>query len=437
MMLDIVVIVLSIVFISYAAVKLGWHPFYLLIGTSIVLGFIILESPQDVAPAIGRGFGDMLGRIAFIIIFGAFLGNLLFAAKAMDRIAIAIFSGSLSRFPSLAMGLTGLVVGIPVFCDAGYVVLSHLPKSLEVNKKGKVAMALMLAAGLYLAHTLIPPTPGPMAALGAFKMISFTGQMVLWGALLSLTTLLVLFLWLNKGLSKDAVKPNNADPQHEKGSFGKALFALMLPLVLIAVGNAVPAEHSPALDWLIAASQPSMALFISCGVAILFYLKEVRHSIKAIAESTLSQTAPILLLTGAGGALGNVISKAEFLSLPEMTASQSSSGFMVIISGFLIAALIKTMQGSSTGAIVITAALLSPIVDASFMTDEGIFLVLAIGAGSLAVSHTNDSYFWVIAKLEKWSTKEAINYWTLASVVISVVSMFFILLIYALKQWIF
>jgi len=415
------VFLLVLLFMVYSSVKFKLSPFFGLIIASVIVGLIFFGEKDQVFIVIGQGFGMMLANIAFIIIFGALLGELLFKANAFEAISAAVFRGPLKRYPDLALGCIGMIVGIPVFCDSGYLVLRNLKVAIGGSENQKIRNTLMLATGLYLAHTLIPPTPGPLIIIESLRQTDHLADFMLLGFAVSVIVLVLTFL-INRYRFKSANTVRSDVPDSTKvvdhrklPKVYRGLVPLIFPLFLIALGSSseVLGFSNATLQTV---SNPAMALFLACLVAIGLNPKLIPLVTETSSEA-LTKVAPVLLLTGAGGAFGTVMAETGFI---EYLNIQSGKGiFILILVAFGIAALIKSLQGSSTGAIVVTSALLAPILlTYDFGLSENLALYVAIGGGSMIASHTNDSYFWVIAKFENYPVKTAIKGWTVTSVLL-------------------
>ena len=438
-----IVIVFAVVLalMVYSSVKFKLSPFFGLVLASIIVGLIFFVEKDQVFTVIGHGFGKMLANIAFIIIFGALLGELLSKANAFEAISAAVFRGPLRRYPDLALGSIGLIVGIPVFCDSGYLVLRNLKEALGGSEKQKMRNTLMLATGLYLAHTLVPPTPGPLIIIEGLGASNRIADFILIGGMISLLVLLIVFginRFRLKGRQEDETHKTeealSSTPNKESVTLPKihqGLVPLILPLILIALGS-LSKVFGFTLPWIQTISNPAMALFLACLVALVLNPILLPQTVQ-ISSEALTKVAPVLLLTGAGGAFGAVMAETGFI---EYLNIQSGKGiFVLIFIAFGIAALIKSLQGSSTGAIVVTTALLTPILKTyDFGLSENLAIYVAIGGGSMVASHTNDSYFWVIAKFENYSIKNAITGWTATSVLLGIFALMAALIIASLAQ---
>lgn len=416
----------------YGSVKYKLDPFYGLVLASAVIGLIFFGEKEQVFTVIGQGFGKMLSNIAFIIVFGALLGELLYRARTFEAISAAVFRGPLGAHPDLALGCIGLVVGIPVFCDSGYLVLRNLKEALGGSVNQKMRNTIMLASGLYLSHTLVPPTPGPLIIIETLGETDHLADFILVGSLISVLVLLALLIVSRLRFKNDTPEfeeegdlKANHDMQDLPDIY-RGLIPLILPLVLIALGS-LSKVFGFSSPWLRTVAHPAMALFLACLVALAFN-RGLFSELTQISSVTLSKVAPILLLTGAGGAFGAVMAETGFI---EQFNIQGGKGIVVLVLvAFGLAALIKSLQGSSTGAIVVTSSLLAPVLATyQFGLSENFALFAAIGGGSMLVSHTNDSYFWVIAKFENYSIKQAIKGWTLSTGILALLTLISALLI--------
>ncbi len=412
---------------AFVATRWNWKPVYVLLGAALFLGIVLGDNPNKSHELVLEGFWAMMQSIALIVLFGALLGTLLKSAGTMDVLANRLYSGAMRRHPTLASAFVGLVVGIPVFCDAGYVVLSHLHRGSLYGKKTKIAMALLLALGLYLAHTLVPPTPGPMVVLASFDAMHLLVDLLWMGFLLALCVLLISFKLLPKWMPTVAaqqieslIKDSNACPDEatasstSRSAATKGIIALLLPVVLISLGTMARAAPLDFPQWMLSISKPWVALALACVFTLWVNSSVPIVKLKYSFVDTLRQVWPILLLTGAGGAFGNVIASLNLAAqLPFKFETLAAQPFILLLLAYLSTLFLKSAQGSSTAAIVVAASIIAPALGGMDLSDSlTLAIMLSIGTGALAVSHANDSFFWVIVRFEKWNNKEGLERWS-------------------------
>ncbi|RID86963.1 GntP family permease [Peribacillus asahii] len=424
-----VVLVIGVLLIVVATTKFKVHPFLSLLLGTLFVGFASGMPLAKIVENINSGFGGLMGGIGLVIVFGTIIGTILEKAGAALRMAEVVLRIVGPKRPQLAMSLIGYLVSIPVFCDSGFVILNSLRKALA--KRAKVALASMsvaLATGLYATHTLVPPTPGPIAAAGNIGADGFLGTIILIGLITAIPAVVVGYLWATKVASKIEVEDDGEELDYEEivRSFGKmpstfqAFLPIVLPIVLIGVGSIVSVigmEGNTAafLNFL---GQPVIALLAGVVTALALLPKYDEETLTNWIGEALLDAAPILLITGAGGAFGTVIKNT---GIAEMIQSwdigDTFSGALFLLIPFLIAAALKTAQGSSTAALVITSSLIAPMLPT--LGIEGAvplaLVVMAVGAGAMTVSHVNDSFFWVVTQFSGMKVTDAYKAQTMAT----------------------
>jgi GntP family gluconate:H+ symporter len=387
--------------------------------------------------AIQTGFGDLMSYIGLIVVLGSILGVALEQSGAALRLADGVLALAGQKRPILAMSIIGTVIGIPVFCDSGFIILSGLKNAVAKKSEAtRGALALALASGLYTAHTLIPPTPGPIAAAGNLGAADHIGLIMLLGFFITIPTVAVAYGWAKLRGENIATTLPDLEPttDSEHPALWRAIIPIGIPILLIAlasVARLLPLENKP-ISVLYFIGQPVIALLIGVGLAFALFPKKKQID---WVESGIKLAGPILIITGAGGALGGIL-KATSLAddIKTLLDNSADSGLIILLLAFVIAALLKTMQGSSTSALVITSSILAPLLPALGF-DSGIELalaVLAIGAGAMTVSHANDSYFWVVSQFSGISMRDAYRNYTTMTGLQGVAAILTILLLYGL-----
>jgi len=424
------IIIIGVLFIVVSTAKFKLHPFLGLLIASLFVGIASGMSLTDVVTNINEGFGGLMTSIGIIIVAGTIIGTILERSGAAYRMAEVVLRIVGPKHPQLAMSLIGYVVSIPVFCDSGFIILSSLQKSLAKRAAVPLAtMAVALSTGLFATHTLVPPTPGPIAAAGNIGATDYLGTIIVIGLLVAIPVTLVGYAWaLHAG--KKVVVPADHEPalDYEEviQSFGKmpstfkAFFPIILPIALIAIGSIAAMTMSPdtTLAKLLAfIGSPTIALL--CGVAASFLLlpEMSETTLNDWIADSLKDAAPILLVTGAGGAFGNIIKNTSISDTLQSMDFSALTGAMFLIVPFLIAAALKTAQGSSTAALVITSSLIAPML-ASVGVEGAVplaLVVIALGAGAMTVSHVNDSFFWVVTQFSGMSVTDAYKTHTVAT----------------------
>ena len=414
-------LLLVLIFIVVSTAKFKLHPFFSLIVSAIILGFAASLDGVQIISKITEGFGNTLSSIGIIIAFGTIIGVFLEKSGATRVLADAILSlVGLKRSP-LAMNLTGFIVSIPVFCDSGFVILSALNKALS-KKTGVsiVVLAISLSAGLYATHVFIPPTPGPLAAAAALD--ADIGLVILLGILVAIPSSIAGFLWakfIGGKIKMETISESTVEEENMNApGITKAILPIVIPIVLIAFKSVAQLPAHPFGEGFIFrffsfAGHPIVALFI--GVLLSFNLVRSKKSIRFDWVTTgLKEAGVIILITGAGGSLGNIIRAAGIGDIIQTSFSDLQMGIFL---PFIVAAILKSAQGSSTVAIITTAAIVSPMLEPlGLVSPAGKALgVLAIGAGAMTVSHLNDSYFWVVSQFSGMNVQTALKSQTVAT----------------------
>lgn len=425
----------AIAFIIVTGSIFKWHPFISLLVASLLFGLLSGMRASTLLITISTGFGSLIGAIGLIVVFGSILGTILEDSGSVQQLGNRLQQRA-SGSPSLGIAFLGMVLGIPVFCDSGFIVLVSLAKSLAATSRISVpTMTLSLSGGLYTSHTLVPPTPGPVAAAGNFGVSGSLGLIILLGIVVSIPVVLIAHYYAKRigPMLSYTHDDQRKDEGSGRGSVTTAVLLIMLPVLLIAAASITDLLQwrSPVADVILFTGNPMVALLLSVSLGLILFRSQ--GNVRPWIEKGIWQAGPILLLTGCGGAFGAVL-KASALSevISEWTQQHSLSGPGFLLAGFLISALFKTAQGSSTSAIVIVSALLSPLaMQAGFNGPlELSLLVIAIGAGAMTVSHANDSYFWVVSQFSGFDLRSAYRGMTVMTGLQGITALIMVLILY-------
>lgn len=438
------IILLGVVMIVVATAVFKVHPFLALLFSAFFVGIASGMPLLTVVENVNTGFGGLMTSIGLVIVAGTIIGVILEKSGAAFRMAEVVLRLIGEKRPQLAMSIIGYIVSIPVFCDSGFIILSSLKKALAKRAKVTVAsMAIALATGLFATHTLVPPTPGPIAAAGNIGAAGFLGTIILIGLLVAIPATVVGYLWAIKVGSKIEVEADEEALDYDDiiKSFGKmpstfkAFLPIGLPVLLIAGGSiaSLVGGESGVVNFMKFLGSPTVALLFGVLAAFLLLPEMSEKTLTGWVGEGLKEAAPILLITGAGGAFGNVIKNTGVADvLQEMDLSVFAGGAFFLLIPFLIAAALKTAQGSSTAALVITSSLIAPL-----LVEVGIegavplaLVVMAIGAGAMTVSHVNDSFFWVVTQYSGMKVTDAYKAMTMATLLMGVTTITVTMLIW-------
>lgn len=439
--MNLILILLGVIaFIVLTTTKFKLHPFLALIIAAFLAAFAYGLPTDSIAKTIASGFGGILGYIGLVIVLGTIIGVILEKSGAAITMADTVIKVLGERFPTLTMSIIGYIVSVPVFCDSGFVILNSLKESLAKRlKTSSVAMSVALATGLYATHTFVPPTPGPIAAAGNLGLESNLGLVIGVGVFVAAVAALAGMLWANRfqhvepdGI--EAAEEIQQDWQALKASYGQlptasqAFAPIFVPILLICFGSiakfpSLPLGEGFVFDVLTFLGQPLTALVI--GLFLSVRLLKSDNKIEEFGERIsqgITAAAPILLITGAGGAFGAVLKATP---LGEYLGTTLSALGVGIFMPFIVAAALKSAQGSSTVALVTTSALVAPMLTQLGLDSEmgRVLTVMAIGAGAMTVSHANDSFFWVVSQFSRMSVGLAYRAQTMATLVQGVTAM--------------
>jgi GntP family gluconate:H+ symporter len=427
-MIIITAILIGLVLIVVFTSVLKYNTFLSIFAVSLIIALITLPL-QDVVPTILTGFGNTMKSIGLIIIFGIILGLILDKTHATKSIAHAIVKLTGKKNAGMAIHSTGFITGIPIFCDSGFIVLQGINKSLiESTGKPMIFMASVLAAGLYSVHCLIPPHPGATAAAGI--MSANIEQLILVGLPVAAVAAMAGFLWVRFITRKDlTVTPidNSAKKKQEEAVELPSAFRSFLPIivpVLLLSGRSVlllfaPKDQSYLLKIVSFLGEPIIALMIGILLAVTLYKKVNSKELNELFDLSIEKAGAILAIVAAGGIFGTVIKATGIGEVAGIYLASTGLGLCV---PFLIAAFLKTAQGSSTVAVMTAASIISPMLTSlNLNSNNGIVLAtLAMGAGSMFISHSNDAFFWVITKFSDLEIKSTLRVWTTTTAVMGI-----------------
>lgn len=439
----VVYLLLSVAVIVYLTAKIRLHPFIALLLVAIAYGLAAGMSLENIVISINEGFGNTLGKIGLIIILGVIIGAFLENSGAAYSIAEKVLKLIGKKRVPVAMGLVGYFVSIPVFADSGFILLSPLNKSL--SKKAKISLAtsaVALSLGLMATHTLVPPTPGPIAAAGILN--ADIGLVILWGLLVSISALFFGLLFAIKFVSKTYIDPDPDISEEEitnklKSAPGavKSTIPILVPIILIVMRSFVTSFggelNTDLVKFITFIGEPVIALIIGMFLSFLLpkKLNKDMLSTSGWVGKSLSDAASIILITGAGGIFGKVLQNSGIANLLGDALSDINLSIWL---PFLIAAAIKTAQGSSTVSLITTASIMMPLMSSlGFTTElEKAMVVLSIGAGSMVVSHANDSFFWVVTQLSGIDVKSGYKLYSMGTFILGISAMSVLFIIYLL-----
>ncbi|MEV6225769.1 GntP family permease [Nocardia fluminea] len=444
---------LAIAVLLIAIIKVKLEPFVALLLTGLLLA---LAAGLPIAQIVGTplkageslletGFGGILGHIAVIIGLGTVLGAILERSGGADVLTDKLLKMFGEKGAPVAMGLLGLIFGIPVFFDIGIFVLAPLVYvAAKRGGRSLVLYAMPMLAGLSMTHAFLPPHPGPVA-LGGLLGVSL-GWLILMGFVCGIPGFIAAGIVWGTYIGKrvqvsvpEEFVPLEPEPEPSGGSGGTAVITksppsvaliggiIAIPLVLIlgaTFGYQLLDKDSTLLQVLTFFGTPAVALLIT--VLVAFYLLGIRRGssvqeLSTITAESLKPVGMVLLVVGAGAFFGKVISATGIGTA--LADTMSAAGLPIIVLAYLISCGLRIAQGSATVAIVTTGGIVAPLVAEQGYSQMSIALIaMAIAAGSIILSHVNDGGFWIIAKYFNMTVKQTLQTWTVLETILSVVS---------------
>lgn len=427
-------LLLGIAIIILLTAKFRVHAFFALMIACFVTGLGVGMNASEVITVIKDGFGNIMRSLGFIIVLGTTLGVLLEHTNSTKVMANYILKKVGERNAAWALSITGFIVGLPIFCDSGYIVLNGLNKSLSKNTGISIVVtSISLATGLLAVHCLVPPHPGAAAAAETIG-VDF-GKLISYGIVIAIPAMIVGRVWAKFAARKiiHATSDDNDEIVEDTSSHPsviKAFLPVLVPIVLITIASFLhkPAAANIVIKNLLVLGDPVAAL--SIGVLLAFTAK--RNWDKKITGKLLQESAEkaggILVIIGAGGAFGAVLTATKIGDHFSTVFTLSSVGLLF---PFLLTFILKTAQGSSTVAIITAASIVQPLLPALGLDSEQgkLIAVLSMGAGSMMISHANDAYFWVISKFSNIEMNAMLKVYSTATIFMGLISLLMIYLL--------
>lgn len=412
------------------------HAFFALLIACFVVGLGVQTPVATIINVTKQGFGQIMQSLGFIIVLGTTLGVILEHTGSTRVMASWILKRIGEKKAPLAMSITGFIVGLPIFCDSGYIVLNGLNKSLSKRTGiSIVIMSVSLATGLYSVHCLIPPHPGAAAAAGTIGVDY--GKLILTGIIVAIPAMLVGYAWARYAGKKFKIKEQTEMHVEEITKTAPTVLLsflpVIVPIVLIGVKSFLAIEADKAIPaWMqlfMVTGDPVIALTIGVILALLAIRSWKKGDIGKLLQEAAEKAGGILVIIGAGGAFGAILAATK---VGEHVSNAFNLQAMGILFPFLLTAILKTAQGSSTVAIITASSIILPLLSSLGLQSETgkLLAVLSMGAGSMTVSHANDAYFWVIAKFSGLEMKPMLQVYTVATLLMGLVTL---LVVYVLS----
>lgn len=432
---ELIALVLLLLWIVLGSSWLRWPPFWVLFVGTFGGAFAFAIPLEEIPLVVGTGFVSTLSKIGLLILLGSWIGSCMEGSGATLTIAKAFLKRMIHWPLHFVVGFIGYWISIPVFCDAAFVILNSLNEQLaRESKTPKIGLTVALSTGLFATHVLVPPTPGPLAAAANFQLSNLF-LLFVWGALLALILTITGAAYSYWVGSREKMIDTFELPKEEKlflntPNFPLAISPILIPILLMAFGSLPSTSEfiSHALRWI---SKPVTALFVGALTGIWLLTKYSQTKLWEHAKSSFKQAFPIVLITAMGGSLGKVLQQ---LPLGDYLTAYTFPDSLGLLLPFLIAAFLKTTQGSSTVAILTASAIVFPLLSNLGLDSEigKVWGILAIGTGAMTVSHANDSYFWIVSQIGSISPKKALRTHTVATLLQGLIGIVILLATYQL-----
>ena len=436
---------IGIAILIVLVLKTKVQAFLALILTTVLVGAIggmpllniTLEDGKTfgIINSITSGFGGTLGSIGIIIGFGVMMGQIFEISGAAKRMAYTFLKLFGKGKEEEALAITGFLVSIPIFCDSGFIVLSPIAKALsETTKKSVIGLGVALASGLVITHSLVPPTPGPLGVCGIFGID--VGKFILLAIVLALPMTIACIFYSRKFLSKKFYRlpdenGNIVDAEYQEPNYEAAFnmdmsgvpgtlesfMPLILPIILILINTIATALGATEgfMSVIVFLGQPIIAVGLGLLVAIFTLGRPFdRQTILQEMEKGMASAGIIMLVTGGGGALGQIIKDSGLGQY--MADGLAQTAIPIIILPLIISTAMRFIQGSGTVAMTTAASISAPILIAA--GSNPLLGAVACCVGSLFFGYFNDSYFWVVNRtLGVSEAKEQLTIWSVNSTI--------------------
>ncbi|MGA5562300.1 GntP family permease [Streptomyces platensis] len=444
---------LGIALLLVLIIKVRLQPFVALLTVSLAVGLAAGLSvtelfgtvqKSDAVSLIETGMGGILGHVAIIIGLGTMLGAILEVSGGAEVVSTRLLHLFGEKREPLAMGLTGLIFGIPVFFDVGIFVLAPIVYAAAKRSGKSILLYCMpLLAGLSMTHAFLPPHPGPVAAAGLFKVD--LGWIILMGLVCGIPAVLAAWgyaAWIGKRLfvavpqdMVEAAEEAKAAVTAEKAAAGASsheepvslatvltIIGTPLLLILLATFSSIALAPSPGRSVIEFFGHPFVALTLA--LLLSYYLLGIRRgwsrtSLERVSTASLKPVGNIILVVGAGGVFGAVLKGSGVATA--LSDTFHHVGLPVLVLAYLLSLVLRVAQGSATVAIVTTAGIVVPLVEGQGLSQAHLALIImAISAGSIFASHVNDGGFWMVSKYFGISERDTLKSWTVLESVLSV-----------------
>lgn len=431
----ILTIAIGVVFVLILRLRI--NAFIALITAATTVGIL---SPNvalgDVMPAVAGEFGGVCASIAIVIALAALIGQCLMESGAADKIVRVFVRALGERHASLSLLSSGYVLSVPVFFDTVFYLLVPLARAMRVRTGKNYLLFLMaICAGGAVTHSMVPPTPGPLAMAATLEID--LGVMILVGAAIALPMSFVGWLFgmlrdrqieiplrETQGLTLDQLETLARREEAHLPGFALSMLPIVLPVILIASNTLAGAlgVEGPVRELTAFVGNPNLALLASAAISLAMLARHRGYTLAQLAkpvEAALASGGLIILITAAGGSFGKMLVQADVGKT--IGGMSQEFGVPILLLSFLLGTLLKVAQGSGTVAMITVSAIMAPLVIDTPPGFHAVYVACAIGSGSLVGSWMNDSGFWVYKQMSGLTETEALRTWTPLLAVMGVV----------------
>jgi len=424
---------ISVVALVVLIARFKINPFIVLMTISLALALVSGMPRPSIVKSFETGLGGTLGHIAIIVALGTMLGKMMAESGGADRIAHTLIQLFGERRVPWAMMFVGLLVGLPVFFEVGFVLL--VPIAFNVAKRTNTPLTMVglpMVAGLSVVHGLVPPHPAAMLAVTAYN--ADIGRTVFYALLVGIPTAILAGPLYAKVITPHIqLDPHNPiaeqfieqAPRRDLPGFGITVGTILFPIILMLVGSWADAFTTPQtrLNGILhLIGNADVALLVGAAASFVTLGKMrgfSRETIEKFAEESLAPTATIILLIGAGGGFGRILQDSGTSQAIINLALRAH--ISILFSAWLVAAMVRLATGSATVAMTMAASIIAPIALHTGVRPE--LLTIATGAGSLVFSHVNDGGFWMVKEYFGMTISQTFKSWSVCETIISVVAL--------------
>jgi len=442
----ILAVAIGIFALLFMILKLRMQAFIALLIVCIIVGVISGLSAEDTLNSIKNGMGGTLGFVATVVGLGALFGGLLENSGGAQGLAKYVLKVAGEKNASWALMITGFIIAIPVFFDVAFIILIPIVYAIaKRTKKSLLLYAIPLLAGLAITHSFIPPTPGPVAV--ADILGANLGWVIVFGFLAGIPAAIISGPIFAKYISSkihvelpNTIESNETEEQDTPNPM-VILGIIALPIVLIVIKTIVTGDwfgnyHIPKgiLYTISLVGHPFTALILANIIA--WYFLGIKRGVSKddllkLSMNSFKPAGSIILLTGAGGAFKQILVDTKAGEL--IAATLQETAIHPLLFAFIVAALIRVLQGSATTAMIAAAGITSPLLMAGDFTAPQIALfVISIASGASILSHVNDSGFWLVGQYLGLTEKQTFKSWTIMTTLIAITGV-----VTSLLLWVF